>query len=677
VADAQARQTGSAPAWPWHAQADVGQQSSPAETTAPGDVEQPWNELSAEALTRACETAEAELRNCPPPRRHAREDARTQGGAASAYRNQSIDPASLEQRLCAFASTLDKWREQIDPEKSLAAFHQHLTQFERRLEDALASLARCGDASAMLVIEAQVGELNAELAATRKELGRLEAIDGRLNALSQLLSARQQHDAVENPTQPAADPAVSQLASPPPATAGPHRRGEDIISSLEQLLQRCIAERRGDAERSATVLQGIDDALARIVERIAIIEEAKAGSGDLDESDDLYIESDRLADAYAAGARALGQDPFPFALDAADYASTGAGAKQGTASQTAGAGEAGARPGRKQRAHAAEAREAPAGDPSPVRASAELAAAMAGIEDFLPEAPASEGRRLKRVLSTALALLFASGYLTGDGLSARTSGARAMTVTTAPSLAGATSLRPSRVQPLPAAASLLKPAAATQHVALGALDAPQRQLVGPELPAEIGSSALRRAAVAGDPAAQFEIASRFLEGKGVAEDRAKAVLWFQRAAMRGHGPSQFQLGLCFERGSGVAIDAERAKAWYHRAAEQGVVRAMHNLAVLTIGPDQAAGDYAAAARWFGEAAARGLIDSQFNLAVLYENGLGVARNLQTAYQWYALAARAGDKEAAHRLERINPQLAPDQLLAAERQLSAWRARAEH
>jgi hypothetical protein len=346
-----------APDWPWHSLLDVGPQSAPAETTAAGDADRPWDELSAEALTRACEMAEAEQRNCPPRRRRAQHDAYAPTRAASACGHHGIDPASLEARFSALTAVFDKWREQIDSENPLSAFHQHLARFERRLEAALANLGRCGDSSTLLLIEAQVGDLNAELAATRKELGRLESIDGRLNALSQLVSARHQRqgealadslsdDGVESLAQPTADQTVCQLAPQPQATAGRDRRGEEIICALEKLLERCIAERRGDAERSAAVLQGIDDALARIFERIARIEEAKAGSADLDESEDLCNESDRLVDAYAAGARALGQDPFPFALDAADYVAMDASAKHGPAasqSAAAGASEAGAR----------------------------------------------------------------------------------------------------------------------------------------------------------------------------------------------------------------------------------------------------------------------------------------------------------------------------------------------
>jgi localization factor PodJL len=192
-------------------------------------------------------------------------------------------------------------------------------------------------------------------------------------------------------------------------------------------------------------------------------------------------------------------------------------------------------------------------------------------------------------------------------------------------------------------------------------------------PASVGNAALRNAAAKGDVFAQFEVATRFAEGNGVAQDHKQAFAWYERAAMRGLASAQFRLGAYYERGLGVAADAERAKIWYRRAAEQGHVRAMHNLAVLIIGSGEGQTDYAAAVRWFRHAADRGFTDSQFNLAMLYAHGRGIARDLTESYKWFGLAARAGDAGAARRLEEIKAQLELPEREAAEQKLTAWRA----
>jgi localization factor PodJL len=193
-------------------------------------------------------------------------------------------------------------------------------------------------------------------------------------------------------------------------------------------------------------------------------------------------------------------------------------------------------------------------------------------------------------------------------------------------------------------------------------------------PALIGPMSLRLAAAKGDPSAEFEVAARFAEGKGVQQDLKQAVAWYQRAATRGFAQAQYRLATLYERGLGVKADLARAKVWYKRAAEQGNVKAMHNLAVLSAGRDSSAPDYAAAVHWFTEAAERGLADSQFNLAILYENGFGVGRDLKQAYKWVSLVHQAGDKQASRRREQIRAKLQPDEVRDAEAIVAGWRSK---
>ena len=193
-------------------------------------------------------------------------------------------------------------------------------------------------------------------------------------------------------------------------------------------------------------------------------------------------------------------------------------------------------------------------------------------------------------------------------------------------------------------------------------------------PALIGPNSLRTAAANGDASAQFEVASRFAEAKGVKQNFAQAAVWYQRAATRGLAQAQYRLGSLYERGLGVDRDPARARVWYARAAEQGNLKAMHNLAVLSAGSDHGAPDYTAASHWFGRAAEHGLADSQYNLGVLHENGLGVQKSPMEAYKWYALAAAGGDMEAARRRDLLKPKLDPATLATAVRAVGDWKAR---
>lgn len=226
------------------------------------------------------------------------------------------------------------------------------------------------------------------------------------------------------------------------------------------------------------------------------------------------------------------------------------------------------------------------------------------------------------------------------------------------------------LQPMPAQPI----STATQPEAAPQIDVTARSGPVEMPPAVVGPTSLRTAAQQGDPAAQFEVAARFAEGKGMKQDFQQAITWYTRASQKGFIPAQYRLATLYERGLGMPADITRAKVWYRRAADQGNVKSMHNLAVLAAGPQQADPDYPTASRWFTEAAERGLADSQFNLGVLTENGLGMQKDPMQAYKWFALAARSGDKEAARRRDQMAAAFTPEQARAAELLVTSWRAK---
>lgn len=193
-------------------------------------------------------------------------------------------------------------------------------------------------------------------------------------------------------------------------------------------------------------------------------------------------------------------------------------------------------------------------------------------------------------------------------------------------------------------------------------------------PATVGPLSLRRAAALGDASAQFEVAVRLAEGKGINQNFKQAITWYLRAAAQNFGQAQYRLGTFYERGLGVEKDIARAKVWYRRAAEQGNVKAMHNLAVLSSAQTNGAPDYVEAIRWFNEAATYNLPDSQFNLAVMYEKGLSGKKDDKLAYKWFSIAARNGDSEAFKRREAAKLRLDTTALTDAEAEVATFMAK---
>lgn len=185
---------------------------------------------------------------------------------------------------------------------------------------------------------------------------------------------------------------------------------------------------------------------------------------------------------------------------------------------------------------------------------------------------------------------------------------------------------------------------------------------------------IQELATAGDPAAQFELALRYAEGRGLARDSKAAFQWFEKAAGRGLAPAQYRLGALYEKGVGVDRDYARAREWYRRAARAGNARAMHNLAVLHAEGGEGKPDYVSAAEWFQKAAELGVRDSQFNLAILYARGLGVGQSFIKSYLWFSAAAAQGDEDAAKKRDEVGARLDSKELAAARALVDAFKPR---
>ncbi|WP_165247697.1 tetratricopeptide repeat protein [Paludisphaera soli] len=76
----------------------------------------------------------------------------------------------------------------------------------------------------------------------------------------------------------------------------------------------------------------------------------------------------------------------------------------------------------------------------------------------------------------------------------------------------------------------------------------------------------KRAAEAGDPAAQG-LYGRCLElGAGVTKDDASAAAWYRKAAEAGDDAGAFLLAYCYYDGAGVEADPVEAVSWCRKAA---------------------------------------------------------------------------------------------------------------
>lgn len=612
---------------------------------------------------------------------------------------EPLDRAWLDGRLADIASKLEHTLQSQNPAPALGAFSERLDNFEARLEAAVSRADAREDRDSLRFIEAHIREIDDQFDKMRGQIARLDGIDSRLSEIV----GRLQHDL--------------------PA------RSEGLEGLIEGAVSRalaaanilCSGTQTQEGGANAAVLARIEDALGRLLERVEELEHAAFRS----EREDLYKDDTRLTNAYAEGARALGRTLASEAdlqsarsLHAGDYVTarrdageepkhqssprsllgdfalraTGSSPLAHGASVSAADAElselkASALRARRKAQAAAEANADVDADDLPaivLRAEssrprdvdlAPLGAVTAAASLAHPAMPSDGRARAHRSLTKGRWNRGFFGFLAAGMLGL--GGASFVAVDwmmVPPSQASARNQirlneAPTRVaqsvtreQAVPAAPAALPPSEQTDGVGAATRAA--------ALPATIASASLRHAAANGEPAAEFEIAARYAEGRGVAADQAQAFVWYQRAAMHGYVPAQFRLGSHFEQGVGTEKDLERARVWYRRAAEQGHAKAMHNLGVLTASAGTKV-DLERAVQWFREAAERNLADSQYNLAVMYEAGQGVEVNLAEAFKWFALAARSGDLEAGKRMQAVKAQLSKGEIAAAEKAVATW------
>lgn len=147
--------------------------------------------------------------------------------------------------------------------------------------------------------------------------------------------------------------------------------------------------------------------------------------------------------------------------------------------------------------------------------------------------------------------------------------------------------------------------------ALNTLAVIREQEHGPdsyELNLKMYSDAVRLAHVNENPLPTYNLASYYLEGKGTTKNPRKARLLFRRAAVAGDPDAQFTLGrMAFCEPDGP--DYANSLAWFERAAEQAHLDAMFLLGRLLMSGQAGVLDCKRGKRMLNDAARMGHVDA--------------------------------------------------------------------
>ena len=153
---------------------------------------------------------------------------------------------------------------------------------------------------------------------------------------------------------------------------------------------------------------------------------------------------------------------------------------------------------------------------------------------------------------------------------------------------------------------------------------------------------LRKAAVKGDPEAQYEYGRRLLTGqKGAIHSSRLAFKWFSKAASNQHPKAMSAMGLCYERGLGVQRSVSKARSWYAAAVDAGNDDACQTLVQM----EARAGNMQGALQWLERMADVDSIPAQLMLAHMHLNGTAKNANAEEGIRYLRYAAMQGNGEA--------------------------------
>ena len=188
-------------------------------------------------------------------------------------------------------------------------------------------------------------------------------------------------------------------------------------------------------------------------------------------------------------------------------------------------------------------------------------------------------------------------------------------------------------------------------------------------------AAARLRAGTGDAVAQFSVGSILYYGT---KQTAEAVEWIKKAAVQGHAAAEFQMGQMHDFGFGVPQDDRQALEWYQRAAGHGSAAGQRSVGDFYQKGRAIPADAAAAVRWYQHAAEADDLRAQYQLGQAFFSGTGVARNYVTAYLWFTIAAgQTPLKDNRMQLVELAniaaARMTPEQLAEAQRRVAAWRS----
>jgi TPR repeat protein len=180
------------------------------------------------------------------------------------------------------------------------------------------------------------------------------------------------------------------------------------------------------------------------------------------------------------------------------------------------------------------------------------------------------------------------------------------------------------------------------------------------------------AAEQGHTKAQVALGAIYLTGVvGQSPDHIKGAFWTEKAAVSGNPDAQYNLGQIYLNGLGRQKDTEKAFYWHSLSAEKGNQDASIQIALAYLQGQGISKDSTMGVKMLKDLAVKGNARAQSSLGIAYANGDGVVKDGVVAYAWFNLAAGQQMESARENRERMERTLSTDEVAEAQKISSRW------
>ncbi len=250
------------------------------ESSVSGKVDDPWDNHAADTLASFYASGENFYGAGLTPPVEVVHQPTSQAAVIYPSTPFSTDQAWLEARFAEIAAKIEQSLAEIRPDHGFFALGQRFDQLEMNLGRFIDDVARGSDTENLSEIRSHIGDVARHLEQAHRQLTRLDAIEEQLGSITARLDdvhrvAMQSSEGTDDTPAPVDVSELARVAAQEAAKTFAELNALSERDNIRPMLERMMAESHQSGENTATLLDTIQQAMIRLLDRVDALEMAK------------------------------------------------------------------------------------------------------------------------------------------------------------------------------------------------------------------------------------------------------------------------------------------------------------------------------------------------------------------------------------------------------------------